>query len=86
MRYFASLLLGAYTALADVPTNCMITDFWGKWDFNIGLQGTPQAVTNQTNYVNLGKVTSSHRFEFSADSLVTNLDTGSEGYGGSAKI
>lgn len=78
MKWYSLLALAA-PALADVPVNCMVTDFWGDWNFSIGLQGTPEQVTNGTNYHNLGQLTGSHSYTFSPDNLVTNKNTGSTG-------
>jgi len=67
------------SSLADVPTNCMVTDFWGDWTFNLGLQGTKEAVTNGTAYVNLGPISGTHSYTFAPDNLAINNDSGSQG-------
>merc|ERR1712088_281108 len=68
---FTSALL-AGMALADIPVNCMVDDFWGSWTFDLGLQGSAAQVTNSTKYVNLGAVTGSKSFTFSPDNMVVN--------------
>lgn len=65
---------------ADTPADCEnISDLWGSWTFNIGLQGDGQSVTNGANYVNLGPVTATHHYEFYPDNQVVNADTGNIG-------
>ena len=66
-------------AKADAPVNCMVTDFWGDWTFNKGLQGTKDAVTTGTGYHNLGDVTATQSFNFGPENQVTNTQTGSQG-------
>merc|ERR1712088_609411 len=73
----SALLAGM--ALADIPVNCMVDDFWGSWTFDLGLQGSAAQVTNSTKYVNLGAVTGSKSFTFSPDNMVVNDQTGSQG-------
>merc|ERR1739848_428698 len=73
-------------ALADVPTNCQVTDgFWTKWKFSLGQQGNVNNVTSGIpdkygNYWNLGTVQNkSYTFEFKEPSLVTDVDSGVSG-------
>ena len=65
--------------LADVPTNCMLPDFLGTWQFNIGTQGSRDDVVDGASYKNLGAVSSMHNFEFSEYDQVRNVDTGAVG-------
>jgi len=82
MRFYqlAPLALSyIHQAAADVPTNCMVADFWGDWTFNLGLQGSKDDVTTGASYSNLGEVSGTNIYTFSSENKVTNKNTGSEG-------
>jgi len=79
MRLIAPALTLIALAKADLPTNCRVSDIWGTWNFNIGLQGDAETVTEGASYKNLGDITSTYQFSFAPENLVTNLDTGATG-------
>jgi len=66
-------------AVADVPTNCFVSDLWGDWTFTLGLQGDADTVTTGAEYHNLGDATGTYHFSFQEYDVVTNTDTGVQG-------
>lgn len=76
---------------ADSPTDCTVSNLWGRWSFDLGLRGNVEEVTTGIidptecgrgwvcSYSNLGEKTGSYEFEFELYNIVRDVNTGVEG-------
>ena len=76
-----ALLLFAFLSFvkSDLPIDCRVSDLWGTWLFNVGLQSNAENVTKGADYQNLGDITASHTFRFNPDAEVIDLGTNRSG-------